>query len=140
MQTFAPTHRALLAVLLTTSIGCASSGLDRLPSLGVAEVNGSVQVVRVKVESFYFEPSRLMVKVGVPVRLVLESDTLFSGHSFAMFSPEIDLELNAYVPARQRVTLQFVPREIGEFEFYCNIDDHAEQGMRGILVVVDELR
>ena len=127
-------------MLLVTSIGCASSGLERLPSLGVAELTGSVQVARLKVDSFYFEPNRLMVKVGVPVRLVLESDTLISGHAFAMFSPEVDLELNAYVPARQRVTVQFVPRVIGEFEFFCNIGDHAEQGMRGTLVVVDELR
>ena len=133
--------RAFLVVVgfLVATTGCATSGLERLPSLGVAEQTGAVQVVRIKVESHYFEPSRLMVKVGVPVRLILDNATLMSGHDFSIFSPDAGLEIDSYVPARQQVTVQFLPRQTGEFEFYCNIGDHAEKGGRGTLVVVDEL-
>ena len=124
---------------LVVATGCATSGLDRLPSLGVAEPAGSVQVLQLKIESHYFEPSRLMVKVGVPVRLVLENGTLMAGHDFSIFSPAAGLDMNSYIPARQQVTVQFLPGKIGEYEFYCNIDDHAGKGGRGTLVVVDEL-
>ena len=129
----------LAVCVLVATTGCATSGLDRLPSLGVAEQSGSVQVLRLKVESNYFEPSRLIVKVGVPVRLILENGTLISGHDFSIFSPDAGLEIDSYVPARKQVTVQFLPRETGEFDFYCNIDDHAEKGGRGRLVVVDEI-
>lgn len=119
--------------------GCATSGRDRLPSLGVAELGNNVQVARIKLSSYYFEPSRLIVQVGIPVRLILENDTLLTGHDFSVFAPDADLELDAYVPARQQVTVQFVPEQLGEFLFYCNIDDHTDKGMTGTLVVVAEL-
>ena len=126
------------AVVLAIA-GCATSGVDRLASLGVAERSGDVQVARIKVDSHFFEPSRLIVQVDIPVRLVLENDTLMAGHDFSVFAPAADLEINVYVPARQQVTVQFVPQDVGEFTFYCNIDDHAERGATGTLVVVEEL-
>jgi uncharacterized cupredoxin-like copper-binding protein len=119
--------------------GCAHSGADRLPSLGVAELASGAQVARMRLESYYFEPSRLMVQVGVPVRLVLENGTLLTGHDFSVFAPEADLEIDAYVPARQQVTVQFIPGKVGEYRYYCNIDDHADRGEVGTLVVVEEL-
>ena len=118
---------------------CATSGSQRLASLGVAELTDNVQVARMTVGSHYFEPSRMMVQVGVPVRLILDNETLLAGHAFSIFAPDADLELNAYVPARQQVTVQFLPEQVGEYRFYCNIDDHADQGQVGILVVVEEL-
>jgi len=130
---------AAAAVATLAFVGCATSGLERLPSLGVAELSDDVQVARIKVDSHFFEPNRLIVQVGVPVRLVLESGTLLAGHAFVVFAPEADLEINVYVPARQRVTVHFVPPEVGEFTFYCNIDDHAERGATGTLVVVEEI-
>lgn len=129
---------ALGAVLLAVT-GCASSGLERLPSLGVAELGEGVQIARLKVDSHYFEPSRLMVQVGVPVRLILENGTLLTAHDFSIFAPEARLEIDAYVPARQQVTVQFVPQVVGDYRYYCNIDDHAERGEVGTLAVVEEL-
>jgi plastocyanin len=134
-------RRVLPATILLAvcTLGCASSGLDRLPSLGVAELGSDVQVARLRLESYYFEPSRLMVQVDVPVRLVLENGTLLTGHDFSIFAPGARLEIDAYVPARQQVTVQFIPEVVGEFRYYCNIDDHAERGEVGTLVVVEEL-
>lgn len=131
--------RAAAAGALALALaGCASSGRDRLPSVGVAELGDGAQVARLRVENHYFEPSRLMVKVGVPVRLVLENGTLLTGHDFSVFAPEAGLEIDAYVPARQQITVQFMPSQVGEFRFYCNIDDHADRGEVGRLVVVEE--
>jgi len=130
---------AALLVLTVAMSGCATSGFNRLGSLGVAEFGDNVQVARIKLESYYFEPSRLMVQVGIPVRLVLDNGTMLTGHDFSIFAPDANLELDAYVPARQQVTVQFVPEKVGEFRFYCNIDDHADRGMVGTLVVVEEL-
>jgi uncharacterized cupredoxin-like copper-binding protein len=128
-----------IGALLLGAIGCASSGLERLPSLGVAELSEGVQVARVRVDSHYFEPSRLMVQVGVPVRLILVNGTLLTGHDFSIFAPEAGLEIDAYVPARQQVTVQFVAQAVGDYRFHCNIDDHAERGEVGTLAVVEEL-
>jgi len=36
--------------------------------------------------------------------------------------------------------VQFVVETVGEYRFFCNIDDHAERGEVGTLVVVEELR
>ena len=109
---------ATAAILIAVgAVGCASSGLDRLPSLGVAELGDNVQVARIKLDSHYFEPNRLIVQVGVPVRLILENGTLLTGHDFSVFAPDADLEIDAYVPARQQVTVQFVPETVGEFRF-----------------------
>jgi len=131
------TSLMVIAVVLATSAGCASSGRERLPSLGVAELTGDTQVARMKLDGHYFEPNRLRVQVGVPVRLILENDSLMTGHSFSLFAPDANLEVNAYVPARQRVTVQFLPEKVGEYSFYCNIDDHAEKGMTGTLEVLE---
>lgn len=128
-----------LCVLAGAGSGCATSGAGRPQSLGVAELQDGVQVARLRHESYYVEPARLRVQAGVPVRLVLENGTMFSGHDFSVFEPGIDLEINAYVPARQQVTVQFVVEQAGEYRFFCNIDDHAERGEVGTLVVVEEL-
>ncbi len=130
---------AMAMLVLVAAAGCATSGVGRLPSLGVAEMTGNVQVAQLKLESHYFEPSRLMVQVGVPIRLVLDNSTLITGHDFSIFDPDANLELDVYVPARQQVTVQFVAEQVGEYRYYCNIDDHAERGMVGTLVVVEEL-
>jgi uncharacterized cupredoxin-like copper-binding protein len=135
-----PAFAALLtvvAVAMAVAVsGCATSGRDRLPSLGVAELAEGEQVVRLRLESYFFEPNRLRVRVGIPVRMILENGTLFRGHDFSLFAPEAGLEINAFVPARQQITVQFVPQRVGEFTFYCNIGDHAERGMSGTLEVV----
>lgn len=135
-----PAFAALLTVVAAAMViavsGCATSGRDRLPSLGVAELADGEQVVRLRLESYFFEPNRLRVRVGIPVRMILENGTLFRGHDFSLFAPEAGLEINAFVPARQRITVQFVPERVGEFTFYCNIGDHAERGMSGTLEVI----
>lgn len=129
----------LLTAVPLAALACATPGHERLPSVGVAELGPAEQTVRLKVDSYYFEPSRLVVKVGVPVRLTLESGTLLAGHDFSLFAPDGGMQLNAYVPARQTVTIQFLPESVGEFRFYCNLDDHLERGMTGTLEVVERL-
>jgi len=131
--------RSLFATVLIACPACATPGHERLPSVGVAELGEAEQVLRVRVESYYFEPSRLVVKVGVPVRLVVENGTLLRGHDFSLFAPDAGMEVNAYVPARQTVTVQFLPDAVGEYRFYCNIDDHMDRGMTGTLEVVERL-
>lgn len=133
-------RRLALCVLAGVAVACATPGAQRPASLGVAELQDDVQVARIRHESYYVEPSRLRVQVGVPVRLVLENGTLFTGHDFSVFEPDIDLEIDAYIPAREQVTVQFVVESVGEYRFFCNIDDHAERGEVGTLVVVEEQR
>ena len=129
-----------MTLVVIAMAACATLGFDRPPSIAVAEpTDDGVQILRARVDSYYFEPSRLVVKVNVPVRLVLDSGTLTKGHSFSLFSPEAAIEVNAYVPARQRVTVEFLPRAEGKFPFHCNLDDHVDKGMTGVLEVVAEL-
>ena len=70
------------ATVATLAVGgCATSGFERLPSLGVAELSGDEQLARISVNSHFFEPDRLIVQVGVRVRLLLVNDTLLAGHA-----------------------------------------------------------
>ena len=44
-------------------------------------------------------------------------------------------ELFAGAEAGDESSITFVPRESGEFEFYCTIPDHRALGMEGRLVI-----
>ena len=132
---------SLLLVATLSIAACATSGSERPPSVGVAELveGGRRQLARLKVESYYYEPDRLVVKVDVPVRLIIDSDTLLSAHGITIFAPEAGLQVSTVVPARQQITVDFLPTQSGEYPFHCNVEDHEGRGMVGVLQVVERL-
>ena len=130
MKRFAVAGLILLA-------GC-TSGLDR-PVHEVTATTGTdnVQHVTVTAHSFYFDPNRIVVHRGVPVELKVKNAAWFVPHNLtsntdSTKSIAIDVGLGMFHGSK---TVRFTPTEVGEYEFYCQVDKHAAKGMTGVIVV-----
>jgi plastocyanin len=122
----------LIAVLLLAQ-GCGSSGLNRPVASVTATPNAKgVQVVEVKMHSYYFEPNRIVVKAGQPVDLVLKNKTKFYPHNFTIADSALSMSESAWLGTDH---LRFTPTVPGEYEFFCHVDHHSKKGMTGTLVV-----
>jgi plastocyanin len=131
---------ALALAIVGTLNGCGTSGKDR-PSVEVtADMRDGKQLAEVSLHSFYFEPDRIVVKVGVPVELKLKKKSLFVPHNFHLHAAQAGLDVGVgvgtlgFLPGSKTVT--FTPTRPGEYEFMCHKDNHAGKGMMGTLVVV----
>jgi plastocyanin domain-containing protein len=128
---------ALLTSLLTT--GCGTPGKN-MPVTEATSVIGAdqVQEVRVEVNSFYFKPSRIIVAVNRPVRLIFSSKTLIIPHNFSIQAADAGMNIDKDIGAGKTVAVEFTPTKTGEYEFYCDKDGHHKKGMQGILVVREQ--
>jgi uncharacterized cupredoxin-like copper-binding protein len=102
----------------------------------------------VRAFEFGFEPSRIVLRQGEKVTLVLdnEGDIL---HNLKVDEIEADViesessgplsggEGSFFIGAddHDQGTLVFAPLEAGAYAFYCTIDDHRLRGMEGTFVV-----
>lgn len=80
----------------------------------------------------YFKPNEIRVKKGEKVTITFTN--VEGMHDFI-----ID-EFNAktkIIRAGMSETIEFTPDKVGEFEFYCSVMDHRQQGMVGKLIVED---
>ena len=124
--------RRLIALLLLIS-GCGTSGAGRPVSSVTAKPNDKgVQVVEVKMHSYYFDPNRIVVKAGQPVDLVLKNKTKFYPHNFTIADSALSMSESAWLGTDH---LRFTPTVPGEYEFFCHVDHHSKKGMTGTLVV-----
>jgi plastocyanin len=133
-------HPAILSLLAIAILaGCGTSGRDRPAVETSAVTSGGVQVARISLHSFYYEPNRVVVKVGIPVELKLEKKSLFVPHNFSLYAPEAGIQVNrnvgtlGFLPGG--ATVRFTPTKPGEYEFSCGKHNHAAKGMRGTLIV-----
>lgn len=89
-------------------------------------------VIRITARKFDYSPSRIELKIGIPV--ILELTALDRSHGF--YVPEIGLR--ADVLPGQTVRVKLVPDKIGSYTFLCDIfcgDGHGE--MNGVIIVTD---
>jgi len=122
----------MIAVVLLVA-GCGSSGLKRpVASVTATPDAKGVQVVVIKMHSYYFEPNRVVVKAGQPVDLVLKNSTKFYPHNFTIADSAISASESAWLGTDH---VRFTPEVPGEYEFFCHVDHHAKKGMTGTLVV-----
>jgi plastocyanin len=134
-----PLAHALPAVLLTAilgaSAGCGSSGHNR-PATSVdalLDADG-VQRAEIHLHSFYFEPSRVVVRAGKPVELVLHNHSLVIPHNLTIAHESIAVSKG--VGRKRTHRLRFTPSTPGEYPFHCDVGSHSDKGMTGVLVVV----
>lgn len=96
------------------------------------EVPLSSGTIDIEAGSFYFKPSVLKLKKGQKVTLKFKSMSMM--HDF-----NID-QLNLRIPVTKsgnESTIDFTPDTIGEFEYYCSVGQHRQNGQTGKLIVVD---
>ncbi|MBI3467620.1 MAG: cupredoxin domain-containing protein [Planctomycetes bacterium] len=101
---------------------------------GAAQEDGRKpdKVVSITAERFTFSPSKIKVKQGSLVELVLTSDD--TDHGFRIPGANIDVAIPQQ--GRGEVRVRFVAREKGSFVFECSRPCGAGHNlMRGTLVV-----
>lgn len=92
--------------------------------------SGDVVNVTLEAGNFYFKPNVINAKLGQTVRVTINSVSM--QHDFVID----DLGVKSTVlPSGKSETIEFVADTIGEFEFYCSVGNHRQQGMVGTLVV-----
>ena len=132
----------LAPVLIFTTYLAFGTDVESQPYEAKLDEDG-VQRVDVKVDSYYFEPNHIVVKVNKPVELRLRSVTSVIPHEFVMDHPEAGLEVHQDVSAGEDVKVTFTPAKTGSFQFYCDkkplglFKSHKEKGMKGILEVTE---
>ena len=100
----------------------------RTSATAAAAAAGGVQEVTIGVAGGY-EPARVRVKRGVPVRLVFDRQES-SGCSEEVVIPEFGIR--RFLPAFEKTAVELTPREAGSFDFTCGM------GMLRGKLIVDE--
>jgi plastocyanin len=109
------------------------------PVTVVQDADG-VQRLTMIVDSYFYKPDHVVVRVGLPVELTLISQTTLTPHNFVMKEPDAGVVINKDVPAGETVTVRFTATKPGTYPFYCDrkllfFKSHREKGMEGILSV-----
>jgi plastocyanin len=119
--------------------GCTTSGKNLPVTESRAALSpNNIQVDTIRVESYFFEPSRIEVTVNVPVRLVLKSGAFIIPHNFSLHAPEAGIDIDQDVGHGKTAVVEFTPTKAGEYQYYCDKGSHADKGMTGTLVVAEK--
>ena len=109
------------------------------PVTAVRDADG-VQRLTIILDSYFYKPDQLIVRVGFPVELTLISHTTLTPHNFVMKEPDAGITVDQETSAGDTVKVRFTPRKAGLFTFYCDkkllfFKSHREKGMEGSLRV-----
>ncbi|MEZ4419111.1 MAG: cupredoxin domain-containing protein [Nitrospirales bacterium] len=98
------------------------------------------QQVMIRMESYAFMPSEVVVKAGKPLTLTLSNQSFLVPHNFLLDDPSgmrlVDVDISSGDTKAVTLTLT----EPGIYPFYCDkqllfFPTHREQGMEGRLIV-----
>ena len=98
------------------------------------------QQVMIRMESYTFTPSEVVVKAGKPLTLTLSNQSFLVPHNFLLDDPSgirlVDMDISSGDTKAVTLTLT----ESGIYPFYCDkqllfFPTHREQGMEGRLIV-----
>ncbi len=114
--------RLALAVLaLFIAVGCVGK---REP------VPNYTHIVNITARQFEFSPSEIKVKVGQPVKLIVTS--LDVDHGILIEG----LKVATYIVRGRVSSIEFIPTEVGRYEFRCYIVcGVGHENMKGMIIV-----
>ena len=81
-------------------------------------------------DDFAFSQEEIVVQEGDTVRITLTSTDM--PHDWVVDELDARTEI---AEAGETVTVEFVADTAGEYEYYCSVGNHREQGMVGTLIV-----
>jgi RND family efflux transporter MFP subunit len=113
---------------LRPAVGRALSGASRAPSApGSDGGNGSVQTAKIVVNEQGFEPSKVTLRMGAPVRITFLRTTDKTCATEVVFP---SLNVKRALPLNQPVVIEFTPEKANEITFACGMNM-----LRGTLIV-----
>ena len=97
----------------------------------VVPVNSdSIQEIRIVAKQFEYVPSSVVVKKGIPVRIILSSQDVTHGFAIDAF------KVSASVEKGKDTVVNFTPDKTGTFDYYCSVFcGIGHLGMRGKITV-----
>ncbi len=101
-----------------------------VPAGVVMEESGAVKELAVEGSPFEFKPKEMRVKKGDTVRVTFEN--MKGTHDFVI--DEFNVRTNQ-IGEGEEEEVEFVADKAGTFEYYCSVDGHRAQGMKGSLIV-----
>ena len=124
----------LSAVLFT------SAALAQEPAAPVKPGADGVQRITLTCGSYFFKPSRIVVKANVPVELLASREAGITPHNFVIEAPEAGVMVDQELASDPR-KIVFTATKPGKYPFYCSkklpfMAGHREKGMEGVLEVV----
>ncbi len=101
-----------------------------------------IQRAEIIVDSYSFDPDRILVVVGKPVELDLRSVTSVIPHNFSIRHPEAGMDIDQNIAHGEDVKVTFTPTKTGSYEFYCDkrglFGSHRKKGMEGVIEVKEQ--
>jgi len=91
--------------------------------------------------SYFFRPSHVVVKAGVPVELSVRMEPGIIPHTLVIDAAEAGIAVDEELGTEPRV-ITFTPGAPGKYVFYCRnrflfFKSHREEGMQGILEAIE---
>jgi plastocyanin len=125
----------VFGLLWTILIGPVAFGNNSSPLMRVGE-QASIQRFELHLESYDFSPSRLEVKVDLPIEITLINDSFLVPHNFVLETTEKKVYLERNVDAGEQAVIRFTLTQPGVYYFYCDkqllfFPSHREEGMAG---------
>jgi plastocyanin len=133
--------RLMLSFMLLAALTCPGyAGEAEEPFVVPVDAGGS-QTVEVVGGDYYFKPRHIVVKAGVPVRLLVRTEGALTVHDIVMSEPEAGMEFATDL-SEEQTEISFTPSRAGTYPFYCDkkfmfFPSHREKGMEGVLEVVE---
>jgi len=129
--------QTLLAVVMAAASLFASG--DEALYRASTDADG-VQRIAIAGGNYFFKPSRIIVRVNVPVELSVRIEPGLIPHGFVLETPQGDRVAELKKLGAKAQTVVFTPKRVGEYPFYCPnkllfFKSHREEGMSGYLDV-----
>ena len=98
------------------------------------------QQVLIRMESYSFTPSEVLVEAGTPVTLTLINESFLVPHNFLLDDPGGTRLVDVNISSGDTRAVTLTLTEPGIYPFYCDkkllfFPSHREQGMEGRLIV-----
>lgn len=99
-----------------------------------------VQRITLTSGSYFFKPSRIVVKANVPVELLASRESGITPHNLVIEAQEAGVMVDQEL-ATEPKKIVFTAAKPGRYPFYCSkklpfMAGHREKGMEGVLEVV----
>ena len=134
-------RRALLAILFFLIFFAQAAAQEgKKPVVASIDADG-VQRVSIVGGEYFFDPSRIIVKVNVPVELKVTKESGVTPHDIVLKAPEAGIDFAEDIGTTPKV-IKFTPTKTGTYPFYCAkkflmFKSHRERGMEGVLEVIE---
>lgn len=98
------------------------------------------QQVSIRMESYSYTPSEVVVEAGKPITLILSNESFLVPHNFLLDDPGGIRLVDADISSGDTKVVTLTLMEPGIYPFYCDkkllfFPSHREQGMEGRLIV-----